>query len=1216
MTKSRRRFRRAALASGVLLLCLVLILILVAPRLIKVESIREQLQAEFATKVGGKLDFEEMDLSLLPRPTAIVRRANIMIPEKVRGSVASLKVCPAILPLFRGKIRIARISVQAPDFELPFPGVPEPKTGEPPSATLSILEQRTAALFGELATKAPNLEAEIKGGRIDLVDAGRPVITLQDVDAEVVLPPVGARIHFTCGSNLWKTLSLQGNLDARTLDGKGRIEVSQLQPHLLVERLLPAAGFACAESTLYLRMDVRTDGMRTFRGQLKASLPKMTLRRGKQESTLEVENIGISFSIAENKTELSLDQLKLDHPRLSLFGTLSVDWAVPDIRLDLEARQIDAEAVRKVALCLGGDIRLVRDIFDYVRGGEIPVITFRSQASAFDQLGKDEVFRIEGRLLDGRIHIKGPGLDPEEVKGDVLISHGILEGKNLEARLGNSRGSQGKLRVGLNEKDAPFHLDIKVDADMAEVHPILMRVVKAETFVRDLSMVENVEGRSLGRLILGESLQAIQAKVDVSECRISADYHRIPYSVRIEGGEIAYDTDSIGGRNMSGTLGNSFFSGFTYRLVFGEEPRLEIDSGQFRLLMDEIYPWLVSYESIRDDLKSFRDVKGKIEIEAMRLKGPLLTPADWDFEATGLVKDMDADTTLCPGNAKVASGRFRANPEELSFTGVKAKILDSSLDGSGVLQGYLRKLERADIELSGRVGPEGTRWQSDSAGLPPALRIQRPFTLTGGKLVWNRDGQTSFKGAAAFPRNLQMSLDAQWKPEEFILRQLSFRDEVSRATLSLTRTRGTYGLKFTGNLTQSTLDKVFAEDLAPGLTLKGDFLLDLRLDKPEFSKGQGYLEAKGLNIPYGWLAPIKTESLSLEASEKGLNINSAHLNLEESHIDLEGGLNFSADGILVDMDLASEGIEWATLQGVIDRARTTDQATLPPGVRVGGTVRCRAAFFKYGTFTWQPLHASVTFSPDMVRIAVTEADLCGISTLGVLNVSGEGTSLDFRLIAKDRDLEPTFPCLAQTERRVTGRFDLTGEIEGQGKGDTLLESCRGGMEFSASKGRILRDPLLAKIFSLLNVTELFRGKKVDLRSDDLAYDSLHFKAALEKGNLLVEAFTLEGPTVGIAGQGSLDLLDKRADLTFLLAPLRTVDFIVEKTPVVSSITGGKLITVPIRVKGDWSDPDVTMLSAASVGNRLLSVMKNTLLLPIEIVEPVIPREREQEVPSE
>jgi hypothetical protein len=1212
--KYRRQLLWVAGGLGVILLALLFTLAVVAPRAISREPTKNRIRSELSKAFGGALDFDRLGILLFPRPGIVVHGASITIPETGRGTVESLHVYPRIFPLFRGKVHIGKLRIKGPAFQFDLaklPGLGKEKTGPDPSRSL---EKRAASLFDLLASKAPNLEFELEDGRLDLVDEGQTVFHIQDLDVNVLLPPAGPEVHITCRSDLWQDLSIDGLLDERSLNGGGRIELSQFQPHLLTDHFFPDAGIVCSESTLYLRADVRTDGLRKFYGEVKSSIPQITLGRNNEESVLQVENLGITFAIEEDKAELSLDQLKLDSPRLSMSGKLSMDKAAPDVRLDLEARDVDVEAARKAALCLAGNVRVVRDIFDYVRGGEIPVITFRSRASTLDKLGANEAFRIEGRIEDGKIHIRGVDLDPEEVVGDVVISQGILEGSRLEARLGNSRARDGNLRVGLEEGDAPFHLDIAVDADMAEVHPILMRVIKAGTFVRELALVENIDGRVLGRLTLGESLRSIGAKVDVSQCAMSAGYRRLPFSLRVESGEVSYETDSIACRNMCGTLGSSSFSGLTYRVGFGDAPHLDIESGRLKLLMDEIHPWLMSYESLRDDLKLFRDVKGRIELTAMRLRGPLLRTADWDFQAEATVQNLIVDTPLCPKPVPIASGRLRATQEELSFDNVKARLLDAPIVASGILYAYLRGLLKADVELNGTIGSESFEWVSDDIiHLPPTLELRTPFPLADAKLVWNREGETSFKGDFLFPEGAKASIDLVQGPQAFVLNRLSIQDQNSRATFSITRNGHSLGLRFTGNLTYSTLDKILANNVVPDLSMKGDFMLNIRLDKPAFSKAQGHLEARDFSIPYSWMAPIRIEGLSLDASEKGIRVDPAHLILEGSHLSLQGVLGFEQENIQVDMDLASEQIDWDTIDRVIEKAKTEepgDEKAASSWPRIAGTVRCRTESFTYGLFTWKPLHASVTFSPEDLRVAVTEADICGISTLGAVNLDGEDLSLDFRLITKDGDLAPTFPCLSDTGRQVTGRFDLIGDIQGTARGDAVVRALRGNLELSARNGNILQDPVLSKVFSVLNVTEILRGKMPDLASDQLPYDSLTVKAALQDGNLVLKETVLSGPTVGIVGDGTVHLIDKKVDIKLIVAPLRTVDFIVERTPILKNIMGGKLVTVPVRIAGDWKDPDVTMLSATAVGTRLLEIMKNTLLLPVELVEPVLPKQEE------
>jgi hypothetical protein len=1197
---------------GVLLVALFLLLAVVAPRIVSDESIQVRLRDEFARATGGTLDFDRIGITLFPVPGVVAHRAKITIPELCQGTLESVKLYPRILPLFRGKVHVGGLRIEQPAFELDLAELKDlgRKTGEAPSASL---DRKAASLFEVLATKVPNLNVEIEGARIDVLEEGQPVLSIRDLRVGAVLPPVGPEIRMTCRSNAWKSLSVDGHIDAESLQGAGRLELVRFQPQLLAARFFPDAGIACSESDLYLFVDVQTDDLRAFRGEVKTSVPQMTLSRAGEQAVIKVDNLGLTFSIEQDRATVSLDQLRLDHPRLAMSGRLLVDKSAPEFRLDFEARDLDVASVRQVALCLGGDRRVVRDIFEYVRSGEIPVITFRSRAPRIDQLGKDRFFRIEGRLENGKIHIRGPDLDPEEVFGEVVISGGILHGEDLKARLGNSRADGGALRVGLKGKDAPFRLQMDVDADVAEVRPILLRVIEPGTFVRELALVANLEGRALGSMLLEGSLQSIQARVEVSECRMSGDHQRIPYAIRIDEGEVTYEKDSIRLTNVKGALGASSFSGLTFRLGFGESPRLEIDSGELQLVMDEIYPWLISYESIRRDLELFREVKGRIGMAEVHLAGPVLKPADWDFEVEAMVENVTVDTRLCPEPVPVSAGSLRATQEALAFNDTNLELLDASIAASGMLHGYLRGLHKVEVDMNGTVGSEAARWVSGIIRLPTELWVRTPFPLSRARLVWNRKGETSFKGDFVLPEGAQGSIDLVQGPEAFLLNSCSLRDEHSRATFSLTRTESAYGMKFTGNLKHTTLDKVFVDSAAPNILLKGDFLLHVRRDKPLFSKAQGHLEAKDFNLPFGWMAPFRIESLSLDASEKGIRVDPARLILEGSHLSMQGEVSFSEEGIQVDMDLASDGIEWDTIERVIDRAKREEPedgeapSAWPP---VGGTIRCQAESFTYEPFTWTPLQGTVTFSPDTLRVAVTEADMCGIATLGALNLDGEDLSIDLKLIAKDGDLEPTFPCLSDTERKVTGRFDLDGEIKGKAKGDALVQALGGELAFSARNGNILRDPVLAKVFSVLNVTEILRGKMPDLGSNELPYDSLIIQAELQAGNLLLREAVLSGPTVGIVGDGTVYLIDKEVDLKLIVAPLRTVDFIVEKTPVVSNIMGGKLITVPVRIYGDWKDPKVTMLSATAVGSRLLGIMKNTLMLPIDLVEPVLPKQEE------
>jgi len=92
----------------------------------------------------------------------------------------------------------------------------------------------------------------------------------------------------------------------------------------------------------------------------------------------------------------------------------------------------------------------------------------------------------------------------------------------------------------------------------------------------------------------------------------------------------------------------------------------------------------------------------------------------------------------------------------------------------------------------------------------------------------------------------------------------------------------------------------------------------------------------------------------------------------------------------------------------------------------------------------------------------------------------------------------------------------------------------------------------------------------------------------------------------LACLGNINLVNKKLDLKILVAPLKSVDSVVKKIPLVNHVLGGTLISIPIKVEGVVGDPTVTPLSPSAVGSGLMGIMKRTLELPFKIIEPLAP----------
>ena len=118
-------------------------------------------------------------------------------------------------------------------------------------------------------------------------------------------------------------------------------------------------------------------------------------------------------------------------------------------------------------------------------------------------------------------------------------------------------------------------------------------------------------------------------------------------------------------------------------------------------------------------------------------------------------------------------------------------------------------------------------------------------------------------------------------------------------------------------------------------------------------------------------------------------------------------------------------------------------------------------------------------------------------------------------------------------------------------------------------------------------------------------------AAFEDGKLIISEGTIDSPSMGIACAGKIKLVKKKMDLTVLVAPFKTVDRIVKHIPLVGNILGGTLVSLPFRATGNLDDPDVIPLSPTAVGSGLLGILERTLKLPITIIQPVLPKPKEQ-----
>jgi hypothetical protein len=559
----------------------------------------------------------------------------------------------------------------------------------------------------------------------------------------------------------------------------------------------------------------------------------------------------------------------------------------------------------------------------------------------------------------------------------------------------------------------------------------------------------------------------------------------------------------------------------------------------------------------------------------------------------------------------VKQGKLEADESALNVTDAEVNLLDALFQMSGKFKSSPEGLT-SDLTLSGQIGSEAADWLSDFINLPSEVRVRPPLSVSKAHLVLEEDHKVSFKGNFSFQRGAEVFIDLLRGPDKFAINNLHIQDNESDAMLELNLGKKVFDFKCAGNVIGPTLDKIFKREIGVGSWIKGDFKTHFSIDQPVRSWFEGKLEAKDVIFPWKLKETVKIKQISLDAEKNNIKIVSADLTIGESALTLTGDMYAAEEEFVFNIDAVADSLDFENLKDAFAGEEADKDAKKLFDLPAKGIVRLKSDSFVFKELKWQPLNADISVSGEKIDVTITEAGLCGIASPGSFSINPQKISMDFNLSAQNADLKSATACLFGTGGHLSGSYDMSSKFAGEGKSDELIESINGDLQFSAGEGRIYKGGILAKIFAFLNFTEIFRGNLPDLVQEGFAYKSIEATSTIQGSTLHIDKTVIDGSSMTIVGKGDVDLFTSHMDLEILLAPLKTVDFFIKNAPGVRSIFGESLISIPVKVTGDYSNPEVNISPASGVSSSLLNIMKNTLKTPFNIIKPLIPGKKETE----
>lgn len=251
------------------------------------------------------------------------------------------------------------------------------------------------------------------------------------------------------------------------------------------------------------------------------------------------------------------------------------------------------------------------------------------------------------------------------------------------------------------------------------------------------------------------------------------------------------------------------------------------------------------------------------------------------------------------------------------------------------------------------------------------------------------------------------------------------------------------------------------------------------------------------------------------------------------------------------------------------------------------------------------IDSEISFMNDDTYIRINNALLCDFETKGYINLVKDRiyTNIPFKADKKE-NIQNLLTCLFKKNDFMDGRYTLTGELISDAEKKYFLNTLKGSISFKAEEGRVYKLTLLSRILSVLNVSSFFKGSIPDITQKGFAYKIISIDADIKGSILYITKAIVDGNDMTIIFNGRIDFINDNIDLTCLVAPFKTVDLIIEKIPIISTLLDGNLISVPVKAMGKISDPTVVPLHPSAVGEGLLNMMTNLLKTPVKLLDKI------------
>ena len=1205
-----------------------------APHLLFLASAQKTVSEQLGRSLNSELTVENMRWRWLPLPHLSLINAHIT-NEYTSCSLPYINIYPDWRMIFAKSFIPGKIKLEDPD--------------------ILIKEQISRPGGGSAGSSLPALNLSITNGKVKVVIPERyrdmlldDHIRFNDINGGLKIVGQQVALDFKASSPFIKRLDLQGLINPGGNNYRFIADCRDIRLHRFVKsfyqgRLIPA------KSTSSLAVTFAGTGLQEMEASLKGILPGFFVKLNGHEVLLSNANADLALVKSGSLVRVTLKDFKMQEPGFNLSGMVERKPVALDLEtetaetapapiwtLDLQGTDLDLSAIRTKVLALWGDSKTARIVCNTVRAG-------RAASGSYRFSGRSENFRdldsmiIEADVLESDIHVPGAELDLSGASGPIMIKDSFLTGSGLSAILGNSHGSNAELLLDLSGRTSAFSLDIDIDADLADLPPVLEQLVHHEVFQRELQKFKNVSGRATANLKLGGTLHDIHTRVDVKNMQFSTGYDLFPQKVFIDRGALQVDPKEVSWQNVKGRTGLQQVvrtSGSVSWQTGDDMLQLEELEGQLdgASLLDILW----QTDALRNKIeKRLSSLSGSIGISQGTVNGPAARPETWKYMLAVTSDDLSFSTPLLP--EPVRSGKLSAiiNDQEVTIPQAEIRFLDQPLALNGTFTHTVLENWQGLVEFTGPVQQKLADWLDSKGWLSERLRPNFPCRVEN--LAVGFQGETTTVSGLILPglsgaRLPMAGLDLVITPELLRINRLTFYAPGEQGSLGLIlqrqEPRGLV-ISWEGFVSAETIDTLFQQSAFTSGTVSGAFFeVSYFADQPGATRYKGLLKGENLVLKNsGTDVPIVIKNIIMNGVDKQLRISAMDIAIGAERITGMGQLAAKEKGLLLDIEIGSSHLSKNSLNMLSLAAKEKQNIIFAgPEEKKSGlllhkewdfTGHIKFHFDSYSfihsiskpyseenpaTYTLYNVQGDLYLAPEsLTKTEIFSSKLCGLDFKGYWH-SDENLPQNFQLNTPSEGtfrLENVLPCLGVEQDLVSGEFSLLADMQKESG------AWQGGnIYLKSTQGRILRLQTLSRVFKVVNITDLFEEQVGITGEKGFPYSQMDIDTHIDADNLIFDRAIIRGEGLNLFYHGELHLDDYDLDLTLFIAPLKTFDTMISKVPIIGQPVMDKyesVVTIPVAVKGPIGNPVITPLHPSAIGDKILNLVRDTLLMPYTIL---------------